>query len=565
MTHRRVGSAWGRRPRVITALVSALLVTLAACTPDDGGPDDANRTGGDPGAGPGAEPVAPDLPVAAATRPEETVVLEGDDAAGLALAASQAFFDSAPVAVLAAPGEELRAASAAVALGVPALVDGAGAAEEIRRLGAERVLALGEVTDPGVELVRAADDAGLAELVGASGEPALVAEGDEADAVAGLDPSEPRLLAPDTSGGTASPTTRPQAAAGELPELGHPPALEGVVALTSGEPEEAVALANAVAAGATPVVVPGGDPRADSEVVQRLAELTPQVAVGLGPAFEDAKTLRWRVETAATGVELPGGGQLALPGKTYVALYGNPLTPALGVLGEQGTEATIARAQEHAEPYRALTDNTVVPALEIIATVASAGAGGDGNYSNEIAVSDLRPLVDLAGEQGLYVVLDLQPGRTDFVTQAKQYEELLTEPHVGLALDPEWRLGPDEVHLRRIGHVDVSEVDQVVDYLADLTREHRLPQKILVLHQFQVRMIPGVNDVNQARSEVAVLIHADGQGPQGSKQETWRSLQANAPDMTYWGWKNFYDEDSPMLTPEQTMQVRPVPDFISYQ
>jgi hypothetical protein len=565
MTHRRVGSARGRRPRVTTALVAALAVALAACSSDDGGPDGAAPTGGEPGAGPGAEPAQPDLPVAATTRPEGTVVLEGDDAAGLALAASQAFFDSAPVAVLAAPGEELRAASVAVALGVPALVDGTGAAEEIQRLGAERVLALGEVTDPGVELVRAADDAGLAKLVGAAGEPAVVAEGEEAGAVADLDPDQPRILTPDTTTQTAAPTTEAAEPTGELPDLGRPPVQEGVAVLTSGGPEEAVALANAVAAGATPVLVPGGDPRADSEVVQRLAELTPQVTVGLGPAFGDAETLAWRAETAATGVELPGGGQLALPGKTYVALYGNPLTSALGVLGEQGTEATIARAEEHAEPYRALTDNTVVPALEIIATVASAGAGGDGNYSNEIAISDLRPLVDLAGEHGLYVVLDLQPGRTDFVTQAKLYEELLKEPHVGLALDPEWRLRPDEVHLHRIGHVDVSEVDQVVDYLAHLTRENRLPQKILVLHQFQTRMIPGVNDVNQSRSEVAVLIHADGQGPQGSKQETWRALQANAPDMAYWGWKNFYDEDSPMLTPEQTMQVRPVPDFISYQ
>ena len=41
----------------------------------------------------------------------------------------------------------------------------------------------------------------------------------------------------------------------------------------------------------------------------------------------------------------------------------------------------------------------------------------------------------------MYVVLDLQPGRTDFLTQAKRYEPLLALPHVGLALDPEWRLG----------------------------------------------------------------------------------------------------------------------------
>jgi hypothetical protein len=33
-----------------------------------------------------------------------------------------------------------------------------------------------------------------------------------------------------------------------------------------------------------------------------------------------------------------------------------------------------------------------------------------------------------------------------------------------------------------------------------------------------------------------------------------------------WGWKNFYDEDQPMLTPEQTVtQVEPVPDLVSYQ
>lgn len=30
-------------------------------------------------------------------------------------------------------------------------------------------------------------------------------------------------------------------------------------------------------------------------------------------------------------------------------------------------------------------------------------------------------------------------------------------------------------------------------------------------------------------------------------------------------WKNFYDEDLPMLTPEQTAAVTPVPDLVTYR
>ncbi len=107
-----------------------------------------------------------------------------------------------------------------------------------------------------------------------------------------------------------------------------------------------------------------------------------------------------------------------------------------------------------------------------IATVASAEAGADGNYSNETPAEALRPLVEAAGAAGIHVVLDLQPGRTDFLTRAKLYESLLVLPHVGLALGPEWRLLPDEVHLRQIGSVSAAEVNQVVLWLADLTAEH---------------------------------------------------------------------------------------------
>ena len=564
MPHPRPAPPAGRSR--VSALVTAAVLALAACTPG-GGAEDAQDGTAQPA------PQEPPATVAVTRLPGETAVVDAATPAEAAEAVSRALFATAPVVVLAAEGEQLRGASAAAALGVPVLVDGPGASAELERLGAEVALALGSVTDPGIEVVTPADDAALAELVGA-GDPVAVTAGEEAAEVAGLVAGQARLLVPAEQAGRSE-TDQPEPTGDDpgyaeerddLPVTAPAEPVTGALVLSTGATGHVAALGSARAAGAEVLLDPDADPGATSESVAAVAAAAPEVALALGEEFGDDATLDWRVAAAARSPELPGGGQRVLPGKTYVALYGNPLTSALGVLGEQGPEATIERAVAHAEPYEELVDTTVVPALEIIATVASAGAGADGNYSNEIPVSDLRPLVDLAGDSGQYVVLDLQPGRTDFVTQARLYEELLREPHVGLALDPEWRLGPQERHMVRIGQVEVSEVNEVVDYLAELTRDHDLPQKLLVLHQFQVRMIPGAEDVDQSRPEVAVLIHADGQGPQGSKQDTWRALHDHAPSMRFWGWKNFYDEDSPMLTPQQTIElVEPDPDFISYQ
>jgi hypothetical protein len=163
------------------------------------------------------------------------------------------------------------------------------------------------------------------------------------------------------------------------------------------------------------------------------------------------------------------------------------------------------------------------------------------------------------------VVLDLQPGRADFLTQAQHYRELLAEPHVGLALDPEWRLAPGQRHMVNIGSVSATEVNQVTRWLADLVAEHTLPQKLLIVHQFQLRMISDRADIDTSHDEVAVLIHADGFGTPEQKQDTWNALHGERLPGAWWGWKNFYDEDRPMLDPEQTVAVDPSPLFISYQ
>ncbi len=515
----------------------------------------------DPAAAP-PDPLRPRLAVPA----EPTTVVAASGPGEQAAAASATFFDQAPVVVLAPeddPDAQARAASAAVALGVPLLLsptatDGSGAP-----VGQGR---------------EAADGSGVSATAPVS--PGATAAAHEQarlspQAVLAFGPSAVDWAQHHGSGVTivAAPADPdgPESWRGldDLPAMGTADPVDDVLVLVErGAADDAsvAAVATARAAGARVVAVTGTDPRADAEAIAALAEEPlPERVVALGSAFGPADRLRQRVEVAATGVELPGGGQVLFPARRLVALYGHPGAPVLGALGEQPVDAAVIRAQQTAAAYAGLVAEPVVPAFEIIATVASASPGPDGNYSSESEVADLRPWVDAAGRAGVYVVLDLQPGRTDFLTQAQRYEELLAEPHVGLALDPEWRLGPDQRHMAQIGSVTDDEVNAVAAWLAGLTRERRLPQKLLLLHQFQTRMISNRGTVDTSHDELAVLVHADGFGTPGQKLDTWRALRSEALANAWWGWKNFIDEDQPAFTPVETVAVDPTPWFVSYQ
>jgi hypothetical protein len=358
--------------------------------------------------------------------------------------------------------------------------------------------------------------------------------------------------------------------AAALPATRVPVPLSRVAVLVPAHPGKqgapvAAVTATAAAAGATVVDVAGTDPRADPAAVTALARLRPDAVVAVGAQFGPAARLASRISVAETGRQLPGGGQVLFPGRRLVAMYGHPETPGLGVLGQQDLAASITRARDLAAGYRPLSRVPVVPAFEIIATVAQASPGPDGTYSYQTPVSELLPWVRQATADGLYVVLDLQPGRASLLSQAERYQSLLAMPDVGLALDAEWKLQPGQKPLRQIGHVDIGEVNGVVSWLATLTARYHLPQKLLVLHQFQLAMLSGEQSLDTSHDDLAIVIHMDGQGTPGVKQGTWNAVTAAAPPKVFFGWKNFLVKDHPMLTPSETMTKTPAPVMISYQ
>lgn len=259
------------------------------------------------------------------------------------------------------------------------------------------------------------------------------------------------------------------------------------------------------------------------------------------------------------------GGKREITGYTLLALYGSPDVPQLGLLGEQPVDATIARAKTMAAEHQPLTTKRIYPCLEIITTIAAGEPTDNGDYSRELDIEKIKPWVDAAKAAGVYVVLDLQPGHSSFLTQAKQYVQLLRQPHVGLALDPEWRLKPNEKHLEHIGSVSADEVNTTSTWLADLAKRNNLPQKIFLLHQFRLDMLEDREHIDTTRKELSFVVQMDGQGTQNVKQATWRAMQNGFPAGMQLGWKNFIDEDKPMLTPTETMQISPQPVYISYQ
>ncbi|MBE1515923.1 hypothetical protein [Nesterenkonia halotolerans] len=298
------------------------------------------------------------------------------------------------------------------------------------------------------------------------------------------------------------------------------------------------------------------DDSADSEAPEENAEESEAAPEESEPADE---------EPEAEPAELPGGGQTLFPDRRFAAAYGSPGIPGLGVLGETEAEDTAERVKFYAEQYQKHSEEPVQPAFEIITSVATGEPGADGDYSNALDPEVIEPWVELAADEDIYVVLDLQPGLSTFLDQAKLYEDLLAQPHVGLALDSEWRLREGQRHMQQIGSVTAEEINEVSDWLAQLTAEEELPQKMLMLHQFKHTMIQNREAVDTSHDELAIVLHADGHGTPDLKLGTYDTLQEGLSEDIWLGWKNFYDEDSPTFTSEQTYEVDPKPWFVSYQ
>ncbi|MEV7043469.1 hypothetical protein [Amycolatopsis sp. NPDC051061] len=281
---------------------------------------------------------------------------------------------------------------------------------------------------------------------------------------------------------------------------------------------------------------------------------------GLVPAAPSAAA----AAAAAMPTTRPAPAPDLLEKNLLVGFCGAPGSPALGrMTGDlAGAVGKLQRQIQDFPPIRPIT-----PVLELIATTVHRTPGPDGMYRSRCSDTTVQHYLDAARAVGGQLLLNIQPGRADFLPEVQAYEHWLTQPDIGVALDPEWAVEPGVIPGRKFGRTSGAELDEVARYLGTLAETHRLPAKIMVYHQVAASIVRSEAQL-KPHPGVSVVKVVDGIGSAEDKKATWTTLMKTKPAHARAGFKLFFDEDTrhgDLMTPAEVLALNPTPSYVLYE
>ncbi len=263
--------------------------------------------------------------------------------------------------------------------------------------------------------------------------------------------------------------------------------------------------------------------------------------------------------------ELPRGGTEIFPEYRLFGYSGLPGSPGMGRMGIGDLDERVVEMEERGQEYAG--GRELLPVLELIATVVHASPGDDGMYRTYIPESVIQDHLDAARRHDGILLLNIQPGRSDFIDEVRHYEQWLVEPDVGVALDPEWAVEDGQIPGQVYGRTTGAELDEVAEYLADLVAEHGLPEKVMVYHQVHAGVVHDEEDL-QPHEGVVEIKSVDGIGAPADKIATYHNVNQSTPEHVVHGFKLFYEEDAalgPIMTGEEVLALEPEPEYILFE
>ena len=304
----------------------------------------------------------------------------------------------------------------------------------------------------------------------------------------------------------------------------------------------------------------GQDPMASHSVGS--ASSAPSVA---SPSVSPAPTRTPAAKQPAPAL-LPRGGREIFPHYRLVGYAGVTGAATLGRLGTGALNQRVAEIESRAKAYAA--GREILPVVEVIATVVQGSPGRDGKYRVRLADAQIAKYLKAARKHRAVLLLNLQPGRSEFISEAKAFRKWLKEPDVGVALDPEWAMDRGQRPGGVFGHTTGAELDEVSGYLSGMVKQYNLPQKVMVYHQVARSVIRRESGLKQHAGVVAIK-SVDGLGHPAPKKNTYRVVNKSTPKFVHAGFKLFFIEDrrhrGRLMTPPEVLRLKPQPEYVMYE
>lgn len=273
-------------------------------------------------------------------------------------------------------------------------------------------------------------------------------------------------------------------------------------------------------------------------------------------------TGRWPVKTP-----YPLAGAL-LPYHRIIAFYGNLYSKRMGVLGEYPRKEMISKLEaEVAKWQKADSSLIAIPALHYIAVTAQGAPGRDNRHRMRMPFKQIDTILSWAKPIKALVFLDIQVGHSTVKVEVPELEKYLALPNVHLGIDPEFSLKNGEIPGSKIGSFTADDINDAIDFLANVVRKNKLPPKVLVVHRFTQGMVTNYKKIKTV-PEVQVVMDMDGFGSKVLKRSTYKTYIFKEP-VQFTGFKLFYKNDNwnnwTMYTPEELLQLTPKPSYIQFQ
>lgn len=276
-----------------------------------------------------------------------------------------------------------------------------------------------------------------------------------------------------------------------------------------------------------------------------------------------------------------------LPTHRVVAFYAIPNAEATGPAYAL-TSSMLAALRKQGNAYQQLDPaHPVQPGIDLVASIPDGFPGPEGYYSHHLDAATIQSYIDFCQQNGLILFLDLNFGLAPIKSEVNFFLPYLEHySFVEMAVDPEWMFPRhDGIPGINLSNVRASDLNPIIETLAELPMKYHVPRKILLIHQYRGDGDGLKNPYDAGLAEIAdkrhllddprvdVVIHVDSVGGYVGDQadKTWQYNTWVGQDMQkyhnfrYGGFKMFYHiEKKTLMSPKQVLALDPPPMVVTY-